>query len=262
MNFGLPDWANPQDNDGGTPVLMINAVLRIRFARIAQLAASLCGENDTDFREEEKTQTALVLNSFVTEDGRCSVDEQTAVALLIYHGIYRTIEPLAAQLKELVERFDFHHNCGMLGLRHLYMALNKCGLQEYGYRILTARGFPSYRSWIENGATTLWERWSCRDSKNHQMYSDFMSWLIKTAGGICPDETKPCYDTVEVRPYYFEDLDFVRAHYDTPKGRVETEWNRTKNGILLKITAPNDGTVIYNGEVLPEGVSIFNIAQV
>lgn len=260
LNFGLPDWANPQENDGGTPRAFINAVLRVRFARIAQLAAELAGEDAEEFKREEETQTALVLSNYLTEDGRCSVDEQTAVSLLVYHGIYRAIEPLAAQLKELVERFDFHHNCGMLGLRHLYMALNKCGLQEYGYRILTAKGFPSYRTWTENGATTLWERWTCRESKNHHMYSDFMSWLIKTAGGINPNENKPCFETVEIAPYYFRDLTLVRAHYDTPKGRVRTEWKREENGISLRITAPSDGTVLYNGAFLPAGESVFTVS--
>jgi alpha-L-rhamnosidase len=132
----------------------------------------------------------------------------------------------------------------MLGLRHLYMALNRCGLQEYGYRILTAEGFPSYKKWLDNGATTLWELWSCRASKNHHMYSDFMSWLIKTAGGINPDENKPCFDTVEIAPYYFTDLTFVRAHYETPKGRVETEWTRENGTVTLTVTAPTGDSVI------------------
>lgn len=259
LNFGLPDWANPQDNDGGTPRAFINAVLRVRFARIAQLAADLTGEDKTDLEAEEKKQLELIFDNFITEDGRCSVDEQTAVSLLVYHGIYRAIEPLADQLKELVERFGFHHNCGMLGLRHLYMALNRCGLQEYGYRILTAEGFPSYRTWLENGATTLWERWTCKDSKNHHMYSDFMSWFIKTAGGINPDESKPCFETVEVSPYFFKDLTFVRAHYDTPKGRVKTEWTRTGSTVSLRITAPSEGSVTYNGSPLPKGESVFEI---
>ena len=261
LDFGLPDWANPQENDGGTPRPLINAVLRARFARIAQLAAKLTNEDCAEFLQEEKAQTQLIIDNFIAEDGSCTVDEQSAVALLIYHGIYRDLAPLAQQLKSLVERFDFHHNCGMLGLRHLYMALNKCGLQEYGYRILTAEGFPSYKKWIDKGATTLWELWSCRASKNHHMYSDFMSWLIKTAGGINPDESKPCFDTVEIAPYYFTDLTFVRAHYDTPKGRVATEWLRENGAVTLTVTAPTADCVIYNGSLLPKGKIVFTVVK-
>ena len=261
LDFGLPDWANPQENEGSTPRGLINAVLRVRFARIAQLAAKLTNEDCAEFEQEEKAQTELVMKTFIAEDGSCTVDEQSAVALLIYHGIYRVLDPLAKQLKRLVERFDFHHNCGMLGLRHLYMALNKCGLQEYGYRILTAESFPSYKKWLDNGATTLWEFWSCRASKNHHMYSDFMSWLIKTAGGINPDESKPCFDTVEISPYYFADLGFVRAHYDTPKGRVATEWTRENGTVTLTVTAPTTDCVIYNGSLLPKGKSVFTVVK-
>ena len=86
-----------------------------------------------------------------TGDERCTIHRQTAVAMLIYYDIYETLAPLAAQLKQLVEEKNFHHDCGMVGIRRLYAALSKCGLEEYAYKIITAKGYPSYVDWIEGG---------------------------------------------------------------------------------------------------------------
>ncbi len=136
----------------------------------------------------------------MNDDGTCNIDKQTAVAMLIYHGIYDHLEPLKKQLMRLVEEKDFHHDCGMVGLRYLYMALNKCGLHECAYRIIAAKGVPSYHVWLENGATTLCEMWDCTCSQNHHMYFDFKSWLMKTVIGI--NMTSPAYETISVSPIF------------------------------------------------------------
>ena len=129
--------------------------------------------------------------------------------MMIYFDLYDDVAPLASQLARLVEEKDFHHECGMVGLRYLYLALNKAGLAEYAYKILNAKGFPSYRAWVEDGATALYEYWDATTSKNHHMYSDFMSWIIKTVLGIAPCADAPGFKRVNVSPFFFEDLDFA-----------------------------------------------------
>ena len=161
------------------------------------------------------------------------------------------------QLKKCVEDKQFHHSCGMVGIRHLYQALNKCGLQEYAYKIVTAQGYPSYSLWLENGATTLWELWDCTESKNHHMYSDVLSWMIKTIGGISPDDNAATFEQIEVNPYYFKELSWAKASYDSPMGIVRCEWKREEGKIILKIEAPNDRCVQYRGVYLKKGENIF-----
>lgn len=257
--FGLNDWANPYHKVYNTPLAMINAIYRIKFSRIAALAAQMAGESDKEFIDEEARQRALIKKYWMLPDGRCAFNEQTALAMLIYHGIYEDLEPLKQQLRSCVEAYDFHHNCGMVGLRHLYMALNICGLEEYGMRIVKAHGFPSYREWIDRGATTLWETWTCTLSKNHHMYSDVISWLMKTVVGISPDDRDASFDAVTVQPYIFEGLQYAKGHYDSPRGRVAVEWHKKDGCVQLEITAPCDGYVSYNGRLLNGGKTVFTI---
>jgi len=160
-------------------------------------------------------------------------------------------------LKELVEEHNFHHDCGMVGMRRLYYALNKCGLQEYAYKIITAKGYPSYRDWVERDATTLWEYWDwdrCRDSKNHHMYSDFMSWMVKTILGI--NASSPAFKKVSINPYYFEALDWAKGSCETTNGTISVFWHKDTDKIITEIEIPEGMEATYMGDLLNEGNNI------
>lgn len=259
VKFGLHDWANPKENEAVlTPTELINSIYIIKFSRIAALAAKLAGESTDYFKREIENQKALICGKYIGKDGRCTVNEQTAVSMLIYHDVC-TSDALKNQLKECVEEKNFHHFCGMVGLRHLYMALNKCGLYDYAFKIVTASGYPSYRNWIEHGATTLWEMWDLSQSKNHHMYSDVLSWMVKTIGGISPDDNKAVFGEIEISPYFFKELSFAEVGYNSPKGSVTVKWNRVGDDVNLRIDVPEDDFVKYNGAFLEKGENLFVI---
>ncbi len=239
---------------------LINAIYRVKFNRIAAIASRLAGEAATEFDREIKRQEEIIRKNFIRADGRCSIEEQTAVAMLIYHDIHVS-DALKEQLSELVREKGFHHSCGMVGLRHLYMALNKCGMQEYAYKIITASGYPSYRNWIENGADTLWEMWDGRESKNHHMYSDVLSWMMKTIVGISPDDNAKSFDRIEVKPYFFRQLDNASGMYETPKGKLEVSWKRENKKVILTINVPAKGYVCYNSKLLDIGITSFETEE-
>ncbi|MHB1357240.1 MAG: alpha-L-rhamnosidase-related protein, partial [Anaerolineae bacterium] len=241
VGFGLDDWAPPAlDFKSRTPAKFINAVLYIKFLRIARLAAELSGSADdaAAFDAEIIRMTALFTTRYMNQDGTCAIIEQCAVAMTIFHGLYHDLEPLKQQMKRLVEQADYHHTCGMVGLRHLYIALNICGLQDYAYRIITAKGYPGYRVWLDEDATTLWETWQPGASKNHHMYSDFMSWLMKTIVGINPTFEQPGFAKVIIEPAFIPALEWARGSEDTVAGKIETEWKRNAMGVELKVTLP------------------------
>ena len=242
------------------PVELINALLIINFYKIAKLAAQLCNLATESYSSEINKLTALVKNTYIDKDGSCVINKQTAVAMLIYYDVYDDIKPLKVQLKRLIEDSGFHHDCGMVGLRRLYMALNKCGLQEYAYKILVSKTFPSYGAWFENGATTLWEFWHYfkhEDSRNHHMYSDFMSWMIKTLVGI--NAREPGFGEIEIKPFFPENLTWVRGICKTSSGSVGVFWERQKNGVHIEITLPSGMSAYYKGKKLNEGVTILDV---
>lgn len=256
IHFGLDDWAHPNrpEKVGPEP---INSALRIKFLKIACLAAQFAGHDEEKYAAMLEAQIASHREKYVNADGTSKVDKQTAVALLIVYDICPDMAPLKAQLARLIEEKDFHHDCGMLGLPHLWEALNKCGMEDYAYRILTAPGFPGYRLWLEDGATTLYEMWSTTDSQNHHMYSCFMAWMMNSLIGI--RRTSPAYDTVTIAPYIPDDMDFAAGHIDTPHGRISVDWKKETDGVHLTVAVPDGITAQFRDQVLTGGTYSFTV---
>jgi alpha-L-rhamnosidase len=253
IDFGLDDWACPEPTK--TPRKLVNQAFLVKFLKIASLASDFAG--DTNLKEKYETElkkaVRLYKENYVNADGSCKIGEQTAAALTIVH-ITGASEPISAQLKKLVEDRDFHHSCGMVGLPNLYTALNMCGLAFYAYKIITATGYPSYTRWLDCGATTLWETWQPGNSKNHHMYSDFMSWMLKTLVGI--NISKPGYEEVLIKPEFVPELDFCKGHIDTPKGKISVNWKRENGKITLEINIPENLAAVYNGNLLKPGKNV------
>ena len=152
----------------------------------------------------------------------------------------------------------------MLGLRYLYEALEICDLQEYAYRIVTAKGYPSYSFWQENGATTLCEYWKMPSDKgyrsqNHHLNSDVLSWMIKNILGIRHQKADPTSPEITVKPYFFEQLTYAKGSYRTDGGEVCVAWQRDGGEIRLNISVSGDVTVAYGDQPLAVGEHCFTV---
>ena len=248
ISFGLPDWAAPNGKTN-VPVELINACLEFHFAHITEIALNLSRNDGSKYRARKEAVKKLVMTDYI-DNGFCKCNEQTAVAMLIYYGFYNDLEPLKQQLKKLLDGTDSHHNCGMVGLRHLYYALSICGLDDYAFEILTKRDYPSQGYWLELGANTLWECWEPRMSRNHHMYSDFMAWVFESILGIKCNEEHPGYTRVDINPTFINKLTFAKGYVNTVSGKLEVSWNRTENSIQLCVTVPNNIEAYYKGSLL------------
>ena len=61
------------------------------------------------------------------------------------------------------------------------------------YRIASQKDLPSWGWWIEQGATTLWEKWNGTESRNHIMFGDISAWFYKALAGINLDPAAPAF---------------------------------------------------------------------
>lgn len=251
IDFGLPDWAAPGQKTE-LPRTFTNAVLEYWFLHIAVLAKRLAGQ-DGKALSQKKSRQAERIKRLYLKSGRCVYDEQTAVAMLIYYGLYDDLAPLRSQLAGLIEREGFHHHCGMVGLRHLYDALTKCGLSDYAFRVITNPTYPAPGYWVALGANTLWEMWEPQMSRNHHMYSAFMGWLIDAVLGIRADEAHPGYAEVRLAPSFIGSLTFAKGYVDTVSGKLEVGWMRAGDTVCLSVTVPAGMAVYHDGKRLNEG---------
>ena len=247
ISFGLDDWAAP-DASQKVNAIFINRILVIKFLKIRMLAAQLVRESTEEICTRLEKEINVVKRRYLKANGTCAIDKQTSVSMLICYGIYDDITPLKAQLIRLLDEKQYHHDCGMVGMRHLFRALDICNLPDIAYRVLTAEGFPSFMDWINKGATTLYEHWNMMESHNHHMYSDYMVWIIRTILGIKQVTETAGYTKVLLNPQFIKGINFADGYCDTVQGRIHVRWERQSGGVLLDLMIPENIECYYHGE--------------
>lgn len=149
-----------------------------------------------------------------------------------------------AVVKNLVEDIhshDDHLTTGNLCTRFIFDVLTTEGHVDLAFRLLTQTTYPSWGYMLENGATTVWERWekatgSGMNSHNHPMYAAVDAWLYRAVGGLQPDDNLAvegaAFERFRVYPMLAGLLRHGRASLETVKGRIEVDWNLEKKGEL------------------------------
>lgn len=245
-SYGLPEWAGPFKHDDQMPMPLEFSctVLLIRFCRLTAFVAKLTGDADglAYVQKLEEEAVNAFNRAYILPDGRCSVSEQSALCMAIVHGLYPDLDVIRQQLIEAIERHDSHLYVGMLGMQFLLPACDICGLQEKGYDMLAARGYPSYRIWTEIDATTMTEHFDSHASLNHHMFSCIIAWFHNTILGI-----RQTAETVKTRhlslePYFLKKLNYANGSYDTAIGTVQVDWQRNGDAVDLYIVLPEDVT--------------------
>ena len=97
-------------------------------------------------------------------------------------------------MKRLRDNFAEHGNClqtGFLGTSILMPTLTENGMSDIAYELLFQRKNPSWLYSVDNGATTIWERWNSymldkgmgpqgMNSFNHYAYGCVCEWMWET----------------------------------------------------------------------------------
>ena len=247
---GLYDWAGPYKDIFAppTPSELTDSAIFFYCINISEITAEiLCKEKDRKkYADLSATFKTRIKNRYLDSRGICTVNSQTAVAVMIRFGLYDDLKPLKTQLKTLVEKNGFHHDCGTIGLKYLYSALAICDLDSYAYRILTADGFPSYRDWYNAGETSLCESWELDSSQNHHMFSTFMKFYLERLMGI--RNVGVAFDKVEIDPFFPSDMTYMKCRLKTVKGTIFIRWQKTDEKIKMIIKKPKSIEIVKTAD--------------
>ena len=138
---------------------------------------------------------------------------------------------------------DGHVSCGVVGMMVLMRTLTEFGRPDLALRIATNETYPSWGYMAKNGATTIWELWNgntadpAMNSGNHVMLlGDLVTWYYEYLGGIRPAE--PGYKSIELMPYPIDGLDWVNCSYDSPHGKIVSNWKRSGSKFEWTVEIP------------------------
>ena len=244
-NFGLGDWCPAKTR---TPARITSTGYFYRDAIIVADIAGLLGKKDD--AEKYTALAADIKQSFNREFPE--LQTQTALGCALYQGLAEPANrpALVEQLVANVESQSNHLDCGNLGTKYLLHALSDNGRADVAYNIATQTTMPGWGYWIKNGATTLFEHWDDKTkeglSRNHIMFGDISAWFYENLAGIQPDPTAPGFKHIVLKPSVVGDLKWVKAHYDSPYGRIVSEWESRRGTFTWKITVPpNTSATVY-----------------
>ena len=124
---------------------------------------------------------------------------------------------------ELSEKYNKHLNTGIFGTRRLFEVLAQNGMNDLAYEIMNQKDYPSFGWWVEQGATTTWEKWDGKDSRNHPMFGGALTWYYNTLAGVNIDESKPGYKNLIIKPILVKELEQIKYSKMTPYGNLSVE---------------------------------------
>lgn len=150
-------------------------------------------------------------------------------------------------LKNLVDDIivtqSTHLNTGIVGTRYIFDTLTKFGHTDLAYKLATQTTYPSWGYMIQEGATTLWERWEYlanagMNSHNHIMFGTVDAWFYKVLAGIGLDPAGPGFRRIIIKPYPVGNLKYASASVKTIRGTVSSSWARHDRSLVLNVTLP------------------------
>lgn len=170
-------------------------------------------------------------------------------------------EQMIARLRE---NFAQHDNClqtGFLGTSILLPVLTENGMGDIAYELLFQRKNPSWLYSIDNGATTIWERWNSytkesgmgprgMNSFNHYAYGVVCQWIWENVAGIAADTNAPGFKHIIMAPTPDKRLGHIDAEYRSGAGLIKSSWKYEGDTWIWNFTIPAGATasVIVPGE--------------
>lgn len=263
------DWLNVDDP---TPADLIGTAFFANSVRLVARAARALGIADEEERHERLFWHVrhAFQSAFLKPNGKLACKSQTAQALALRFDLLPSaLRPLAVDrlVKNILQR-GTTLSTGFVGVNHLLPALSENGRLDLAYELLLQTRYPSWGFMIEQGATTIWERWDSyhpdkgfqdpwMNSFNHYALGSCGEWLFSTVAGIDLDPETPGFQRFVLDPRPGPGIDSVDASYAGPHGTIESAWEKDGAGTRYRFTVPPNSTALAKiaGKVagLPQG---------
>ena len=192
---------------------------------------------------------------YLTADGHLKATTQTAYLLALRFGLlpdeYRSVARDSLRLK--IEQNGYRLSTGFVGTALLCPVLSDEDMDDLAYALLLQRQNPSWLYSVDQGATTVWERWDSytreggfhkhpwnMNSFNHYAYGVIAEWMYAYMGGIRP--ARPGFSHVVLAPH----ADRRPAHHPSLQSQPRITWARTK------IHTPH-GDITSSWRLAPDG---------
>ncbi|MDD6750122.1 MAG: family 78 glycoside hydrolase catalytic domain [bacterium] len=221
--------------------------------------AQATGRDAAKYAAIEQEAKQYLRDEFLNADGTFKTailnTMQTPALFALKNGLVegKAKEDMIARLRQ---NFADHGNClqtGFLGTSILMATLTDNGMVDIAYELLFQRKNPSWLYSVDNGATTIWERWNSymldkgmgpkgMNSFNHYAYGCVCEWIWETAAGIATALDKPGFQHIIMKPVPDKRLGYLKASYQSAAGLIKSEWKYEGDQWIWDFTIPEGAT--------------------
>jgi len=229
--------------------------------------AAATGRNASRYEAMMETARERLRTEFLNPDGSFKTpvlnSMQTPALFALKAGALdaEAKENLTSRLRENFAKHGNRLQTGFLGTSILMGTLSENGMTDIAYELLLQREFPSWLYSVDNGATTIWERWDSytkergmgpkeRNSFNHYSYGAVCQWIWETAAGINADPAIPGFKHIILKPEPDRRLGKMDAVYDSAAGQIRSAWHYDGEDWIWNFIIPEGAyaTVILPGD--------------
>jgi len=250
----LPNWPK---SGGEVPKEVFATAF---FAHSTQLVARMANvlgrkQEARDYGRLAEEIRSAFCRQFVKPDGRIQGDSQAGYALALHFNLLPEAQRPAAlrHMLEGIDRYGGRLSTGIQSTHRLMLELVGAGKTDVAYRLLESHQMPSWLYSLDQGATTIWERWDGyvagrgfqdpgMNSLNHWAFGSVGEWMWRSIVGLNPDDEQPGYKHFVVRPCPGGGLTWASGQYDSIRGRIAIAWKTDASGLTMTVTVPANTT--------------------
>lgn len=251
-NYILPkgwigDWGSMVKGwKEGEPASVPTAYYFLNAQIMADIAQVLNNSDDQIYFKALSEKIKLAYNKSYLNKSTANYSDgsQMANAFPLFLGLVpseikqRVLDNL---VHDIVVKNNTHLTTGVLGTKYLPEALAQAGMGEIAWKLINQKTAPSWNDMM-NKYTTMCEFWTLKQSKNHVMMGSIDAWFYKYIAGIQVDKKEPAFASFLVKPLLLDSLGFSKAHVETMRGSISTEWKKEKELLTLHVDVPFNTT--------------------
>jgi len=250
---------------GEIPRPVFNTAFFIRSTRLLAEAARITGrDKDLAFYSDLAKRTLHKFQEeFLSEDGTILGDTQAGYAIALSFDLVpdNMRMEVAHKLVKALQAYDNRMSTGFISTICMMDELSEMGYHELACQLAESTRMPSWGYSIEQGATTIWERWDAfvkgrgfqnagMNSFNHYTFGSIGEWMYKHVLGIQPDPESPGWRHFILAPKIGGTLTSAQGSYHSINGMISMEWYLQTNILDLEFEIPPNTTATF---IMPQG---------
>ncbi|QDH81299.1 Bacterial alpha-L-rhamnosidase [Echinicola soli] len=235
---------------------------------MSEMAKAIGKEGDADDYAQlfDHIKKAFI-EKYIDKDGIIRDDDnQTAYALALCFDLYpeHLAAKGAARLASMIQANGNVFSTGFLGTKHVMLALSANGYPDLAYDLFMQTDYPSWGYSIENGSTSIWERWNSytredgfgggsgnnarMNSFSHYAFGAVAEWMFRYGLGI--DTEGAGFRNIIIRPQINHRMKAMKGSYRSINGKIASGWKIEDGKLLMEIEIPvNTKAKVYIPDV-------------